>query len=212
MSGDKRALLKQWLESGEAQPQPLTFPQRELWETSPVPVADMANHICCLINVRGVITPEDVERAIERVVERQEALRISFLPGKDRPVQMVRENGETKFQFRELSPAQNSPEYIEELAREVFRQPFDLVQGPLYRVELLTRAADDHVLVFAIHHAIADGWTLGVFVQDLCVAYMQGMRGVRDPLPPVPLVYTAWGAAERMYWQPAEIQQRAALW
>jgi Condensation domain len=212
MSGDKRALLKQWLESGKAQLQPLTFPQRELWETSPVPVADMANHICCLINVRGAITPEDVERAIERVVERQEALRISFLPGKDRPVQMVRENGETKFQFRELSPAQNSPEYIEELAREVFRQPFDLVQGPLYRVELLTRAADDHVLVFAIHHAIADGWTLGVFVQDLCVAYMQGMRGVRDPLPPVPLAYTTWGAAERAYWQLAEIQQRAGFW
>ena len=41
MSGDKRALLKQWLESGKAQLQPLTFPQRELWETSPVPVADM---------------------------------------------------------------------------------------------------------------------------------------------------------------------------
>ncbi len=50
---------------------------------------------------------------------------------------------------------------------EIFREPFDLVQGPLYRVEVLRRAADDHVLVFAIHHAIADGWTLGVFVQDL---------------------------------------------
>src|SRR4029453_7439927 len=120
MSGDKRGLLKQWLERGKAQLQPLTFPQQELWETSPVPVADMANHICCLINVRGVITPEDVERAIERVVERQEALRISFLPGKDRPVQMVRENGETKFQFRQVSPSKADSEQIEELAPEVF--------------------------------------------------------------------------------------------
>ena len=33
---DNRARLKQWLESGEARLQPLTFPQRELWETSPV--------------------------------------------------------------------------------------------------------------------------------------------------------------------------------
>jgi len=212
MSGDKRALLKQWLESGKAQLQPLTFPQRELWETSPVPVADMANHICCLINVRGAITPEEAERAIGRVVERQEALRITFLPGKDRPVQMIRERGDTKFAFRELSPAQNNPEQVEEIAREIFHQPFDLVQGPLYRVELLRREADDHVLVFAIHHAIADGWTLGVFVQDLCVAYLQGMRGVRDPLPPVPLSYTSWGAAERAYWQPAVLQQCADFW
>jgi Condensation domain len=211
MSGDKRALLKQWLESGKAQLQPLTFPQRELWENSPVPLADMANHICCLINVRGAITPQEVERAIQRVVERQEALRISFLPGKDRPVQMVRENGETNFRFRQVPPAKDS-EHIEELAREVFREPFELVQGPLYRVELLSRGSDDHVLVFAIHHAIADGWTLGVFIQDLCVAYMQGLRGMCDPLPPVPQSYTAWGATERAFWQPPEIEQRARFW
>ena len=62
MSGDKRAVLKQWLESGEVRLQPLTFPQRELWEASPVPVADMANHICCLIEVRRQITPEDGKR------------------------------------------------------------------------------------------------------------------------------------------------------
>jgi hypothetical protein len=172
----------------------------------------MANHICCLINVRGRITPEEVECAIQRVVQRQEALRISFLPGKDRAVQMVRDDSQANFCSRELSSSQSSTEAIEELAREIFRQPFDLVQGPLYRVELLSRAADDHVLVFAIHHAIADGWTLGVFVQDLCVAYMQGLRGVRDPLPPVPLTYTAWGAAERVYWQPMEIQRRADFW
>jgi hypothetical protein len=212
MSADKRALLKQWLESGKAQLQPLTFPQRELWETSPVPVADMANHICCLIKVRGAITPEDAERAVGRVVERQEALRISFLPGKDRPVQMVRDKGDTSFRFREVPAAQDTPEHIEELANDVFRQRFDLVQGPLYRVELLRRAPDDHVLVFAIHHAIADGWTLGVFIQDLCVAYLQGLRGILDPLPAPQLGYTAWGATERGYWQPAKLAQYAEFW
>lgn len=212
MSVEKRALLKQWLESGKAQLQPLSFPQRELWETSPVPVADMANHICCLINVRGAITPEDAERAVGRVVERQEALRISFLPGKDRAVQMVREKGDTSFRFREVPASQSEPEHIEEMAREIFRKPFDLVQGPLYRVELLRKAPDDHVLVFAIHHAIADGWTLGVFIQDLCVAYLQGLRGIRDPLPPPPQSYTAWGAAERAYWKPVELAKRAEFW
>jgi hypothetical protein len=149
---------------------------------------------------------------VRRVVERQEALRISFLPGKDRAVQMVRETGETNFRFRELASGQNGPGDVEDVAREVFRQQFDLVQGPLYRVELFRLASDHHVLAFAIHHAIADGWTLGVFVQDLCVAYIQGLRGVRDPLPPVPLTYTAWGAAERSYWQPAELSKRVEFW
>lgn len=212
MSTDRRALFKQRLRNGDINLQPLTFPQRELWEASPMPVTDMANHICCFIEVRGAITPHACEAAIARVVQRQEALRVSFLPGKDRPVQMIRKDAPASFRSRELSPAQRSPEAVEALAQEIFRAPFDLVQGPLYRVELLSRSVEDHILAFAIHHAIADGWTLGVFVQDLVVAYLQGLRGGREPLPPVPLTYTAWGAAERAFWQPAELEPRATFW
>ncbi len=212
MSSDNRALLKQRLESGQLRLQPLTFPQRELWETSPVPVADMANHICCLIEVRGKLTHGDATGALQQVVERQEALRVSFLPGKERPLQAIRAESPANFRFRELSPSQCGPEAIGEIAREICSVPFDLVQGPLYRVELLRRTADDHVLVLAIHHAIADGWSLGVFMQELCVAYLQRLRGLTEPLPPVALSYSAWGAAERAFWQPAELEPRAAFW
>jgi condensation domain-containing protein len=212
MSRDKRVRLKQWLERGEARLHPLTFPQRELWESSAIPVGDPANHICCLIHVRGLITARDCETALRRVVERQETLRLSFLPGKERPLQMVRESGNPNLRFRELSPAQAQLDAVEELAQEIFSEPFDLVQGPLYRATALRRTADDHVLVFAIHHAIADGWTLGVFVHDLFAAYMQGVMGISGPLPPVPLAYTAWAVAERAYWQPAELERRAVFW
>ncbi len=212
MSGDKRALLKQRLESGELRLQPLTYPQRELWETSPVPAADVANHICCLIEVRGNITPEGGAGAMQLVIARQEALRVSFLPGKEGPVQMIRSEGISSFRFRELSAAESQPEAFEEIAREIFHEPFDLLQGPLYRVAMLRRAADDHVVVFAIHHAIGDGWTLGLFVQELVLAFLQTSRGIREALPAVPLSYSAWGAGERAFWQPAELTPRLAFW
>lgn len=218
MSEDKRALLKQRMETGQLRLQPLALPQRELWEASPVPVADMANHICCLIEVRGKVTPEDGARALKLVADRQEALRTSFLSGKDGPVQMIRHEGSMNMRFRELSPAQSDPEAIEEIASGIFHGPFDLLQGPLYRVELMRRAVDDHVLVFAIHHAIADGWTLGVFTRDLCLAYVQSMFGIqrllgmRETLSPVSMSYTAWGASERAFWQPSELAPRTAFW
>ncbi len=212
MSGDKRALLKQWLASGKISLQPLTYPQRELWEASPVSVGDCANHICCLIELRGVITPQACEAALQRVVDRQEVLRLSFLPGKDRPVQMFRQTGEANFRLRELSTSQGNDDAVEELAKEIFNEPFDPVQGPLYRAEVLRRSPDHHVVVLAIHHAIADGWTLGVFVEDLCLAYVQGFLRPREALPPVPLSYSAWGAAERALWKPADLERRAGFW
>ena len=56
---DNRARLKRWLESGEARLHPLSFPQRELWENSPVPAGDPANHICASIEIKGGITREE---------------------------------------------------------------------------------------------------------------------------------------------------------
>jgi hypothetical protein len=209
MPADQRARLKHWLESGETQLQPLTFPQRELWEASPVLVQDISNHICCLIEVRGLLTERDCGAALQRVVDRQEVLRLSFLPGKEGPLQMIRKESKANYIFREIG---GQPAAIEELAAELFRRPFDLIQGPLYRAMILRRAANDHVLVFAIHHAIADGWSLGVLVEELFASYVQGIMGSSEALPPVPLTYTAWGAAERAFWQAAVLHQRLEFW
>jgi len=220
---DKRALLRQRLESGEARIHPLTLPQRELWEASPVAVADPANHICGFVEIKGRINFKEVETAIQRVADRQEAMRISFLPGKENSLQMVRASSRTLLGCRELTSAETRPEALEELMKDTYRLPFDLIQGPLYRVDMLRRAANDHLLVFSIHHAIADGWSLGVFVQDLCTAYVMGLTGLRkvaavgvmglsNTLPPVAQTYSAWGAADRAFWQPDELAPRAAFW
>ena len=112
MSVDSRARLKQWLDSGEAQLHPLTFPQRELWETSPVSVEDNANHICCLIDVHGLLTEPESRAAIQRVVDRQEVLRLSRLPGKERPLQMIRKSYGINFDSRELTAGDVRPEGI----------------------------------------------------------------------------------------------------
>jgi Condensation domain len=183
-----------------------------LWETSPVPVTDVANHICCLIHIRGVLTPEACEDALRRVVERQEVLRLSFLPGKTGPVQMIRRTAEPNLQYRSLPGGLIHDEAVEEAANEVFSKPLDLVRGPLYRAEVLRLSADVHVIVLAIHHAIADGWTLGVFTEDLCAAYVLGIIRPNERLPEVPLTYAAWGAAEREFWLPKELERRAPFW
>src|SRR5438552_17186879 len=202
MPSEQRARLREWIERGEARLHPLTFPQRELWEASPVPVADTANHICCFIEVQGLLTERECRAAIQRVVDRQEVLRLSILPGKERSLQMIRKSCGINFEFREVAPKDAQPEAIEELAAETFRVPFDFVQGPLYSAADLRRAATDHVLVFATHHASADGWSLGVLVRDLFAAYIEVVMGSSEALPPVPQSYTAWGATERAFWHP----------
>jgi hypothetical protein len=212
MSEERRTQFKRWLASGEVNLRPLTFPQRELWEASAVPVGNVSNHICTFIEVRGALSSRDCELAMQRVVDRQEVLRLSILPGKDHPVQMIRAKSRPMMRFHDLSFSERSSEALEELMHEVFNEPFDLVQGPLYRADVVSRGADDCLLIFTIHHAIADGWSLAAFVKDLCAAYALGRRGIPDGLPPVQLSYSEWGALERASWPAGEIERRAPFW
>lgn len=213
MAGDNRSRFKQLVESGEISLHPLSFPQRELWEAMAVPVSDPANHICSILHVIGIIPPDICREVIQRVVDRHDVLRLSFIPGSggQNPVQMVRRSAEVNFRVRELSSEQQHPEAVEEVLQEIFSAPFDLVRGPLYRVELVVRGPTDMMLVLAIHHAVADGWTLGVFLQDLGAALFQRFKG-GGALPPVPMSYQAWSAAESAQWQPAELVRCGEFW
>src|SRR5256885_15280198 len=67
-------------------------------------------------------------------------------------------------------------------------------------------------MVCAFHQAVAEGGRLGVFVMVLAAAYAQQGRGGPNKLPPVPTSYSAWGAAERAFWQSAELEPRIAFW
>lgn len=223
MKKGTQSRLKELLASGKARLQPLTFSQREIWETSPVPPSDPANHICSFFEVKGPATVEQIKIAVGRVVERQEAMRTSFLPGKERPLQIIRSSGgEPAVRYRKLTEEEAQPGAIEEVMAEGFLEPFDFLSGPLYRMDILERGPEDLVLAFTIHHTVGDGWTLGAFVEDLCTAYILGLReggmelgkiqGIREALTPLAMTHSEWGATERAQWQPADIKRHEEFW
>ncbi|CAN5220382.1 hypothetical protein BH23VER1_BH23VER1_14910 [soil metagenome] len=212
MVGDKGARLKEWLASGEASLHPATLTQRELWDVAPLPASDVSNHICTVTTIRGPVSRDTCVRAMALVVAKQEVLRISVLPGKGGQVQLVRRTGEPALEFLELEPDERGDEALDRVIVGLMRRTMDMVAGPLYRLHVLRRGEEEHLLVLVIHHAIADGWTLGVFMTDLWTAYAQLGLGIPGALEPVPQTYIRWGAAERAYWTPQEIRARAEFW
>jgi hypothetical protein len=222
MEQDGKTRLQELVASGQVRLVPATFPQRELWETSPVPPEDASNHIRSYIDLRGPLTGDLCRDAMRLVVARQEAMRTSFLPGRECPVQLVRAQAEPVLAYRELDdPSLPDGEIIASM-EEGFSRPFDLRRGPLYRLQMVRRGPDHHALGLTIHHAIADGWTVTSFVEDLYIACisiwrssgrdMSRLRGLRDSLPPLEMSYSAWGAAERARWQPVALGEAATYW
>ncbi len=80
------------------------------------------------------------------------------------------------------------------------------------RVDLFTRAADDQILLFTVHHIAADGWSLFLLLDDLRRIYpAERDGGTPPPARPVHdiIEHTRW--QEAMLAGP-EGQEHEAYW
>ncbi|MEV7505733.1 amino acid adenylation domain-containing protein [Streptomyces sp. NPDC093018] len=75
-------------------------------------------------------------------------------------------------------------------AQERARLRFDLAQGPVVRNELISIAPQDHLLLWIVHHIAADGWSVGVLIEELSAAYRARLAGAEPELPPLTLQFT----------------------
>ncbi|HKH49193.1 MAG TPA: condensation domain-containing protein, partial [Thermoanaerobaculia bacterium] len=65
------------------------------------------------------------------------------------------------------------------------RLHFDYERPPLFRPTLFRCAAEEHVLLFTIHHVASDWWSGSVLVREVSVLYLAFSTGQPSPLPPL---------------------------
>jgi len=124
--------------------------------------------------------PLDVPRlrqALAVLVERHPALRTTFEQDGEDAVQVVHD--EAAFDFCEEDARDWSEEQLTERLVEEAHRPFDLVRGPLLRVVLFRRRRDERLVVLAVHHLVADFWSMGVLLRELGAVY--GGRTLQAP-------------------------------
>ncbi len=178
-------------------PLPLSFEQQRLWfleQLEPGP----AYNVPIALALEGELDPGRVERALNAVIARHEALRTRFVAIDGRPVQEVLAERPIVLGRRDLSHAGTAVAEHEALrqAAALAARPFDLAADALLRAELLRLAPRHHVLLLVIHHIVVDGWSAGVLMQELAAAYSG------ESLPALEIQYADFAA-----WQRAEAQE-----
>ncbi len=99
-------------------------------------------------------------------MRRHESLRTRFAPRGESAVQMI----DPPWQMV-LEPVAADADTACQRAEALMQQPFDLARDRLLRAGLLRLAPDAHVLVLSMHHAVSDGWSMGVLVGELEALY-----------------------------------------
>jgi amino acid adenylation domain-containing protein len=61
----------------------------------------------------------------------------------------------------------------QQVINEEIRRPFDLGQACLWRATVLRLDEQEQILLLIFHHLITDGWTIGLFIDELIALYAE---------------------------------------
>jgi len=155
-----------------------------------------------------------LQQALDQVVGRQEALRMSVTTQDGHLLQRV--DGPTTIPIKEvylggLPSAEREPEMMRQI-RAASAEPFDLEVAPLFRSTLFRLGEGSSVYYTLRHNLIWDGWSFDVFLRDLCSAYAALERGERKPPAELPVGYGDFAAWQRKWMNGGEIQRQIAWW
>ncbi|SFF36086.1 amino acid adenylation domain-containing protein [Nannocystis exedens] len=141
-----------------------------------------------------VVGPLDVHalaRGVEVLVDRHEALRTTFARQGGRPVQRVAAPAPGLAHLLDLSESPPDRRAADVTRAALFdaRRPFDLAEGPLVRVTVVRLAAEEHVVLWTMHHIIGDGLSVDLLLRELGELYDAACHGRPAALPPLSLRY-----------------------
>lgn len=177
---------------------PLSFSQLRLWFLDRATPGTPLYNLSIAVRATARLDLVALQRSVNEIVRRHEALRTTFSTVKGQPVQVIAERMELPIYMVDLTEA---PESAREAAAQqaVMREvalPFDLVSGTLLRFSLIRLKADVHVILLTIHHIVSDAWSLSIFIRELGVLYEAFRNGRPSPLPEMQIQYTDFA-----YWQ-----------
>jgi amino acid adenylation domain-containing protein len=193
---------------------PLSFAQQRLWFLEQMGGLAGTYHIPTRLRLEGELDHAALSRALSHIVERHEALRTTFHLVDGEPEQRITPVEESGFLLlhHDLSAHGNADAELSRLMSHEARAPFSLERGPLIRGRLIHMAAREHVLLVTMHHVVSDGWSMGVFIQELSALYGAFLRGEADPLAPLAVQYADYAAWQRRWVTGDVLRQQADYW
>jgi amino acid adenylation domain-containing protein len=190
---------------------PLTESQLEIWLS-----AQLGDDASCAFNesvtlrMNGRLNQDALQKALDRIVARHDALRATFTSTGE----AMRITAAKPFEYPHTDLSNRSPPDAEMAFAEVLdadaRTPFDLVNGPCVRGNLVTLSKDSHAFVLTAHHILCDGWSINVIVNELAELYTAFCRGADAPLPPA-LPFSEY-ARQQAARDPSDLARTESYW
>jgi amino acid adenylation domain-containing protein len=191
----------------------LSFAQEQLWFLDQLSPGEAVYNLHATYRLPGRVNVEALRASLALVLDRHAGLRASFGAIDGIPYQVIVPVGDPLLvvDLRTL-PADQRDDALRDSVREVIAAPFALESDPLYRFRLWHLADDEHVLFLGFHHIVFDGWSGGVFNDELATAYRALVDGRVPDLPAHRISYADYVAEQQERLVGAVLEEELRYW
>jgi FkbH-like protein len=192
---------------------PASFVQERLWFLDQLNPGSDAYNVPVALRLKGKLDFNRLEDAYHNVIRRHETLRTTFAFEDAALVQRIAAELKPGIEVTDLSTGSDGESMLTQLLAQTSSRPFDLATGPLVRAHLFKLGEEEHVLVFAMHHTISDGWSLALMFKELEAFYVSGAE--KDELagvPSLPVQYADYAVWQRETMNGSALDGELAYW
>jgi amino acid adenylation domain-containing protein len=165
---------------------PLSYAQEQLWFIDQFAKGATTYNLAFSIDLTGPLDIAALNRSLDRLLARHEALRTRLVSDAGTPRQVIDPPAPVALEPIMLTGADlaSRHEQLTVIEHEETLTPFDLAAGPLFRVRLVQVEPQRHTLVFGVHHTVFDGWSFEVLISELTTCYQAEAAGTELALAP----------------------------
>ena len=199
---------------GREGPLPASFAQQRMWFLDQLEPGRGSYNIPVVVRLKGALDVAALGRAFDELARRHESLRTTFASAGGLPVQVIADEIKIDFPVEDLTDLPEAGREAEALrrSREESWRPFDLARGPLVRARLYRLGPDDHLAAVTMHHAVSDGWSIGVLIYEAGVLYEAFATGVPSPVPDLPVQYADYAVWQRGWLKGEVLEAQVGFW
>ncbi|AFZ28126.1 amino acid adenylation enzyme/thioester reductase family protein [Cylindrospermum stagnale PCC 7417] len=193
---------------------PLSSAQKSTWESVELNPDSCGYNCPMILHFTIPLSANVLEQSINEIIRRHEILRTNFTIVQGQPQQVVAPSLTVPLEILDLQHL--LPVERDAAAQRIFtqqaRHKFNLASGSLMKTTLLKLAKEKYQLLVTIHHIITDGWSMGIWLQELEIIYSAFSIGKPSPLPEEPIQYGDFTIWEQQWLNAGLLAKQLAYW
>ncbi|MDG2156241.1 MAG: non-ribosomal peptide synthase/polyketide synthase, partial [Gammaproteobacteria bacterium] len=189
---------------------PLSFAQQRLWFLHKLMPDSSLYNVPWAMRLEGSVNTAALQQSINMLLARHETLHTRFIEIAGEPMQYLAKDAELPLHIIDLRL--ESAAKVQQALSSLSQKTFSLDTAPLLRVHLLRDTDNSQILLFVIHHIIADAWSLGLLFDELMTLYAAACEGIEARLAPLAIQYADYAAWQRNHLSGDELQKQLSFW